>query len=66
VEGIGEEGIFEVGTMNYLLVPQNSKTILVHNPQSITKKIRMYCINYHMTKHNVETCRVKKKKNLFL
>jgi hypothetical protein len=32
VEGIGEEGIFEVGTMNYLLVPQNSKTILVHNP----------------------------------
>ncbi len=66
MEGIGEEGIFEVGTMNYLLVPHNSKTILVQNLQSITKKIGMYCINYHMTNHNVETCRVKRKEESIL
>jgi hypothetical protein len=32
VEGIGEEGISKVGTISYLLVPHNSKIILVHNP----------------------------------
>jgi hypothetical protein len=32
VEGIGEEGNFEVRTISYLLIPHNSKIILAHNP----------------------------------
>jgi hypothetical protein len=50
-----EEGIFEVEAISNMLAPQNNKIVLAQNPQTIPKKIRMYCTN-----HNVETCRVKR------
>ncbi len=60
------EGIFKVEAISNLLIPHNSKTILVQKPQTITEKIGMYCINCHRTNHNVETCRVKRKEDLVL
>jgi hypothetical protein len=33
-----EEEIFEVETINNLLIPQNNKTILVQKPQIVTEK----------------------------
>jgi len=62
-----EEGIFEVKATINLSIPQNSKIILAHKPYTIIEKIGMYCTNYHMkTNHNVETCRVKRKKKFIL
>jgi hypothetical protein len=58
-----EEGIFEVKIINNLSVPQSSKAILVQKPQTITKKIGMYCTNCRKTNHNVETCRIKRMEN---
>jgi hypothetical protein len=59
-----EEGISKVEAINNLLIPQNSKTILVVKPQIITEKIGMYCTNCHRKNHNVETCRIKRKEDL--
>jgi len=56
-----EEGIFEVEVINNLLIPQNNKTILVQKPQIVLEKTWMYCTNCHRTKHNVETCKIKRK-----
>jgi hypothetical protein len=61
-----EKGIFEVEAINNLSIPHSSKTMLAHKPHTNTEKTRMYCINCHMTNHNVETYKVKKRKNLFL
>jgi hypothetical protein len=46
-----------------MLVPQSNKTILAQKPQIVVKKTRMYRTNCHMTNHNVETYRIKRKKN---
>jgi len=61
-----EEGISEVEAISNLSVPQNNKTILVQKPQTILEKIGMYCTNCHMTNHNVQTSRVKRKENFVL
>ncbi len=58
-----EERIFEVKAICNSSIPHNSKTILVQKPQTVPKKTKMYCTNYHNINHNVETCRVKKKKD---
>ncbi len=58
-----EEGIFEVEAISNMLAPQSSKIILAQKPQTIPKKAKMYCTNYHMTDHNVETYRVKRKED---
>jgi hypothetical protein len=36
-----EGRIFKIEAMSNLLVPQNSKTILIQKPQTITKKTKM-------------------------
>ncbi len=61
-----EEGIYEVKAISKLLVPQSSKIVLAQKPQTVLKKTKMYCTNYHMTNHNVETYRIKRKKTMFL
>jgi len=58
-----EEGISEVGDISNLLIPQTNKTTLIQKPRTVIEKIKMYCTNYHMTNHNVETCRVKRKED---
>ncbi len=58
-----EKGISKVREINNLLIPQTNKTTLIQKPHTIIEKIRMYCINYHMTNHNVETCRIKRKED---
>ncbi len=55
-----EEGISEVEVISNLSIPQNSKTILAQKPQIVLEKTWMYCINYHRTNHNVETCKIKR------
>ncbi len=58
-----EEGIFEVEAISNLSIPQSSKKILTHKPQTITKKIGMYCTNCYRTNHNGETHRIKRKED---
>jgi hypothetical protein len=52
----------KIATSN-MLIPQNSKTILAQKSYTVIEKTRMYYINYHMTNHNVENCRIKRKEN---
>jgi ribosomal protein L44E len=33
-------------------------------PQTVPKKIGMYCTNCHTKNHNIETCRIKRKEDL--
>jgi hypothetical protein len=61
-----EEGIFQIEAISNMLIPQSSSTISIQNLQTILEKIGMYYTNYHMTNHNVETYRVKRKENPIL
>jgi hypothetical protein len=56
-----EEGVFEVEAISNMSIPHNNKIILVQKPQTITKKIGIYCTNCRRTNHNVETCKIKRK-----
>jgi hypothetical protein len=47
-----EEGIFEIKTIKFLLVPRNRKTIL-----------GMYDTIHHMINHNVESFKIKRKED---
>jgi hypothetical protein len=58
-----EEGVFEIKTINNLLVPRNCKTILAQKPQTMPNKTGGYDTNCHMKNHNVETSRVKRKED---
>jgi hypothetical protein len=58
-----DKGISKVEAISNLSVPQNNKIILAQKLQIVTEKTRMYYTNCHRTNHNVETYRVKKKKN---
>jgi hypothetical protein len=42
-----EEGLYGVEAIKNLLIPQNSKTILVEKPWTIIEKIGMYYTNCH-------------------
>jgi hypothetical protein len=57
------KGISEVEAISNLLTPQNSKILLAQKPQTVIKKIRMYCTNCHRRNHNVENYRVKRKED---
>jgi len=58
-----EEGIFEIKTINNLLVPQNRKTTLAQKPPTIPEKTRMYDTICHMINHTVESFKVKRKED---
>ncbi len=53
-----ENRISEIEAISNLLIPHNSKKILIQKLQTIIKKTGMYMIN-----HNVETCIVFLKKS---
>jgi hypothetical protein len=58
---ICEEGIYVLETQSTLYVPQTIGTRNVIMGNRIVAKPNLYCINYHRTNHNVETCRSKKR-----
>jgi hypothetical protein len=47
-----------------MLVPHNSKITLALKPHTSIEITKMYYTNYHMTNHNVETCKVFFKKRM--
>jgi hypothetical protein len=58
-----EEGIFEIKTIKFLLVPRNRKTILAQKPPTISEKTGMYDTIHHMINHNVESFKIKRKED---
>ncbi len=61
-----EKGIFKVESINNLLVPQNSKTILNQKPYTFIKKTGMHYTNCHKTNHNLKHVKSKNKIKIIL
>ncbi len=57
-----EEGMTPVEAQNALLVPQFSNFVIITKPQTQIRKIGKHCTNCGLDNHNVDMCRVKKKK----